>query len=642
MYRHTCILLAFFCGFYGAQAQYFKISGKITNDKLEPLALVSIQVKGSVKGTISKEDGSYELRLEEGTYDLAFSMLGYKTLLINVVISRDYVQNIVLETDEAKNLSEVVVRGKMKDRSEEIIRNVIRGKDDILAAPGPYSCNVYIKATQEDSTQRKVKTKKKSVDTTYANLNADLQRMAMAEISLRYDHENDSRVKEERTGVVKRGNPEALFYLSLTEGNFNLYNNLLTSRVLSEVPFLSPVSYSGLAAYRYKVTSIKHQDGRKIYTISVKPRQLSNVTVEGEIKILDGAWVILSAHFTLPGFHIPEYDHFEIDQQYSLVDDTAWMITRQQFSYYSKTGNGKLSGETIASYKDFEFNKEFPKKYFGTELSSTAQEAYDRDSSFWQQTRTEPLTAKEIRFIHYKDSMFRVSTSKPYLDSIDRVINKVTWPKVLLFGQTKFNREKKRSWHLPPLIDVIDPFRFGGVRIKANVTYYKTFTSKRSVAVFSNISYGIRNQDMNGNISITHKYNPLNGAFINVSAQRDFQYIFQGDAWINMLKRDNFYLNEAIGINHGVEVLNGLVLFLNADYSYRRSVVGYETNPKLDTVFGFVNEPVPFEAYNAFYGKVRLQYTPRQRFIREPKEKIILGSKWPTFYASWRKGIPVY
>jgi len=640
MYRHTCILLAFFLGFYCAQAQYFKISGKITNDKLEPLALVSIQVKGSVKGTISKEDGSYELRLEEGTYDLVFSMLGYKTLLINVVVARNYVQNIVLETDEAKNLSEVVVKGKLKDRSEEIIRNVIRGKDDILAAAGPYSCNVYIKATQEDSSQRKVKTKKKQTDTISANLNADLQRMAMAEISLRYDHENDNRVKEERTGVEKRGNPEALFYLSLTEGNFNLYNNLLSSAILSDVPFLSPVSYSGLAAYRYKVINIKHQDGRKIYIISVKPRQLSNVTVEGEIRILDSAWVILSAHFTLPGYHIPEYDHFEIDQQYSFVDNKAWMITRQQFSYYSKTGNGKLSGETVASYKDFEFNKEFPKKYFGTEVSSTSQEAYDRDSSFWQQRRTEPLSAKEIRFIHYKDSMFRVTTSQPYLDSIDGVINKVTWPKVLLFGQTKFNREKKRSWHLPPLIDVIDPFRFGGVRIKANVTYFKTFTSKRSVAVFSNISYGIRNQDLNGNISITHKYNPLNGAFINISAQRDFQYIFQGDAWINMLKRDNFYLNEAVGINHGLELLNGLVLFLNADYSYRRSVVGYETNPKLDTVFGVVNEPVPFEAYNAFYGKVRLQYTPRQRFIREPREKIILGSKWPTFYASWRKGIP--
>jgi hypothetical protein len=152
--------VVFLFGIYVAQAQYFKISGKITNDKLEPLALVSIQVKGSVKGTISKEDGTYQLHLEEGAYDLAFSMLGYKTLLINAVVNKDYVQNIILETDEAKNLSEVVVRGKMKDRSEEILRNVIKHKDDILAAAGPYSCNVYIRATQEDSTQRKVKTKR--------------------------------------------------------------------------------------------------------------------------------------------------------------------------------------------------------------------------------------------------------------------------------------------------------------------------------------------------------------------------------------------------------------------------------------------------------------------------------------------------
>ncbi|HEY5773308.1 MAG TPA: DUF5686 and carboxypeptidase regulatory-like domain-containing protein [Chitinophagaceae bacterium] len=640
MHRRHCLLLILLLGAYVTQAQYFKISGKVTNDKLEPLALASIQVKGSVKGTISKEDGSYQLRLEEGTYDLAFSMLGYKTLLINVVVTKDYVQNVILETDEAKGLSEVVVRGKMKDRSEEIIRNVIKHKDDILAAAGPYSANVYIKATQEDSTQRKVKTKKKAVDTIPANLNADLQRMTMAEISLRYDHENDSRVKEERIGVVKRGNPETLFYLSLTEGDFNLYNNLIKSRVLSEVPFLSPVSYSGLAAYRYKVTNIKREDGKKIYTISVKPRQLSNVTVEGEIKILDSAWVILSAHFTLPGFHIPEYDHFEIDQQYGFVDNKAWMITRQQFNYYSKTGKGKLSGETIVSYKDFEFNKEFPKKYFGTELSSTSQEAYERDSSFWQQTRTEPLTAKEIRFIHYKDSLFRVTTSKPYLVSIDRITNRVTWPKVLLFGQTKYDREKNRTWHLPPLMDCIEPFQFGGVRIKGHVSYHKVFPSKRSISVFTNVSYGIRNHDVNGNLNITHKYNPFNHSFISISAQRDFQYIFQGDAWINMLKRNNFYLNQAFGINHGIELVNGLVFFISADYSLRRSVADYETNPKLDTVLGVVNEPVPFDAYNALYGKVRLQYTPFQRFIREPREKIILGSKWPTFYVSWRKGIP--
>ena len=640
MHLRHCLLLLLFFGFSVAQAQYFKISGKITNSKLEPLALVSIQVKSSVKGTVSKEDGTYELQLEEGTYDLAFSMLGYKTLLINLVLTKNYLQNIILETDEAKGLSEVIVKGRMRDRSEEIIRNVIKNKDEILAAAGPYSCDVYIKAIQEDSTQRKVKTKKKPVDSSKINFNADLQAMAMAEISLRYDHENDSRVKEERTGVKKRGNPEALFYLSLTEGDFNLYNNLIRSRVLSPVPFLSPVSYSGLAAYRYKVINIKHKEGKKIYTISVKPRQLSNVTVEGELTILDSAWILLSAHFTLPGYHIPEYDHFEIDQQYSYVDNKAWMITRQQFTYYSRTGKGKLSGQTIASYKDFEFNKEFPKKYFGTELSSTAQQAYDRDSSFWQNTRTEPLTAKEIRFIHYRDSMFRVTSSKPYLDSIDKLTNKVTWKKILLFGQTLYNRDKKRTWMLPPLTEFYDPFRFGGARIRANVGYHKIFPSKRTLSLFTDISYGLRNHDVNGNISVSHMYNPFNRGFINVSAQRDFQYIFQGDAWINMLKRNNFYLNNAAGITHGLELTNGLFLYTNASFSFRRSVSDYETNPKVDTLFGEINEAVSFESYNAVYGSARLQYTPKQRYIREPKEKIILGSKWPTFYISWRKGLP--
>jgi hypothetical protein len=640
MHLRHCFLFFLLFSFSVTQAQYFRISGKITNNRLEPLALASVQVKGSVKGTVSKEDGTYELQLEEGTYDIVFSILGYKTLLINLVVNRNYVQDIILETDEAKGLAEVIVKGKMKDRSEEIIRNVIKNKEEILAAAGSYSCNVYIRATQEDSLQRKIKTKKKAVDTIKVDPNADLLNMSMAEISLRYDHENDSRVKEERTGVKKRGNPESLFYLSLTEGDFNLYNNLIRSRVLSQVPFLSPVSYSGLAAYRYKVTSIKHEDGKKIYTISVKPRQLSNVTVEGHLTILDSAWVILSAHFTLPGYHIPEYDHFEIGQQYGFVDGRAWMITRQQFTYYSRTGKGKLSGQTVASYKDFEFNKEFPKKYFGTELSATSQQAYDRDSSFWQNTRTEPLTTKEIRYIHYKDSLFRVTNSKPYLDSIDRLTNKVTWKKVLLFGQTLYNREKKRTWMLPPLTEFYDPFRFGGARIRANVGYHKIFPSKKTISWFTDISYGIRNHDVNGNFSVSHMYNPFNRGFINVSAQRDFQYIFSGDAWINMLKRNNFYLNNATGITHGLELANGLFFTTNASFSYRRSVSDYKTNPKVDTIFGEVNQAVAFESYNAIYGSARLQYTPHQRFIREPKEKIILGSKWPTFYVSWRKGIP--
>ena len=138
-------------------------------------------------------------------------------------------------------------------------------------------------------------------------------------------------------------------------------------------------------------------------------------------------------------------------------------------------------------------------------------------------------------------------------------------------------------------------------------------------------------------------YNPFNRGFYQIELKREFAYIFEGDAWINMIKRNNFYLNNAIGIGHGLELANGLFLYSNFDLALRRSLSGYKTGSKIDSLFGDLlddNQAVAFEPYNATYGKLRLQYTPGQRYIREPKEKIILGSAWPTFYASWRKGIP--
>ena len=137
-------------------------------------------------GTVSHEDGKYELKLEEGKYDLIFSSIGYKAQIITLVVTGNYVQNIILESDDGKDLSEVIVRGKIKDRGEEMIRNVIRNKEQVMAASGTYSYNAYIKATQIDSSIRKIK-KKKSDSDEKKNDVGDLAYMSMAEVSLRVD-----------------------------------------------------------------------------------------------------------------------------------------------------------------------------------------------------------------------------------------------------------------------------------------------------------------------------------------------------------------------------------------------------------------------------------------------------------------------
>ena len=590
-------------------------------------------------GTITHEDGMYQLELDEGKYDLVFSIIGYRPQVVTVIIGRyDVEKNIILENENSKGLAEVVIKGK--DRADEIIRNVIRNKYNITAAAGSYSCKIYIKAVQEDSSAKKNK-KPKGKDTA-DNANADLKRMALAEVALDYDYGSPQRTKEERIGVTKGRKADGLFYLSATEGDFNFYNNLVKVPSVSEVPILSPVSYSGLLAYKFKTLAIKNEGGKKAYVISVKPRQLSNATVEGEITIADSSWVILHTKFSFPKYHLPEYDFFEVEQHYDLINNHAWMITRQQFTYFSKAGKKKVSGHTTVSYKDYVLNKTFDKKYFGAQVSATAQSAYERDSSFWQTVRTEPLTDKELRFIRYKDSLYTAAHTKIYLDSMDRAINKITWKKILLSGQTFNDHEKERRWYIQPLSAFYQPLQFGGSRIYLSFNYNKTYPSKRNISLWNNLSYGIRNRDVNGSIRFTKLYNPIKRSYYSIALERQFQYIFQGDAWINLLKRNNVYLNNGVGLGHNFEIVNGLFLFTDLNIAFRRPVSGYKTNSQVDSLFGNIledNRAVYFKPYNALYGKARLQYTPHQRYMREPKEKIILGSKWPAFYIMWRKGI---
>lgn len=640
--RNNLLLLLLLILVQHANAQTYQVQGKVTGTKLEPLAFVSVQVKGSGLGTITKTDGTFILSLYEGKYEIIFTMVGYAPQTITLAVTKNITQNIILEEAADSRLDEVVVHGKVKDRAEEIMRQVIRHKEALATAAGAYRCKVYIKAVQEDSTHRPKSRSKNPVDPLRtADPHKDLQRMTMAEIFLQLDY-SDERLKEERLGVKKWGNAASLFYLSATEGNFNFYNNLVKVPAIAAIPFLSPVSYSGLVAYKFKTLRVVQKGSHKIYTLSVKPRKISNATVEGELTITDSAWAVLHTRFRFPAYHLPEYDFFEVEQQYGIVDK-ALMLNQQQFTYFTKKGKGKLSGQTVVHYSDYELNKTFDRKHFGVEVSATAAEAYKRDSTFWQTTRTEPLTEKEVRFIRYKDSVYQATHTKQYLDSIDRLTNKITWKKIAFSGQTFFNREEERTWNVPPAISLVQPFSFGGVRISPSFFYAKTSPTRKNINVFTNISYGLKNKDVNGSIRFTHMYNPFNRGFYRLSAGRDFQFIFNGDAWINMIKRSNYFLNNYVSAGYGLELANGLFFYADADVAFRRSVSNYKINSAVDSLFGefLVNNQAPsFDSYNAVYGKLRLQYTPRQRFIREPLEKVILGSAWPTFYVSWRKGIP--
>ena len=62
---------------------YKTITGKVTNDKGEPLQGVSVVVKGTTRGTTTNATGNFTIDAEAGE-TLDFSMVGYKTFSLKV------------------------------------------------------------------------------------------------------------------------------------------------------------------------------------------------------------------------------------------------------------------------------------------------------------------------------------------------------------------------------------------------------------------------------------------------------------------------------------------------------------------------------------------------------------------------------
>ncbi|GGW47231.1 TonB-dependent receptor [Arenibacter certesii] len=110
------------------------IGSLIDADFQDPVPFANIVVKGTNVGTTSDYDGNYKLQLEEGTYSLAFSYLGYKTVEVTdiVVSMKEPVKlDVTLETS-AEGLDEVVVSVSVKKNTEKAVLGIQKRAVNLL------------------------------------------------------------------------------------------------------------------------------------------------------------------------------------------------------------------------------------------------------------------------------------------------------------------------------------------------------------------------------------------------------------------------------------------------------------------------------------------------------------------------------
>lgn len=645
------LLFLLFSAFNG-QAQRL-LSGKITDEKNNPIPFARVYVKNTADLRVQADvNGVYEMRLFEGEYFLVFSAAGYEDRESYVVINpMDAQRDIQLFPLKVQELEGFEMSAKKGNPGRDIMLKVVDKRDKINPWNVPHTVDVYIKASEKITRTGKEKSKNETEDGNgktiedpfEAEKKKELLKLAndmnLVEVQMQRNFSPPNKVKEIRNAYTLRGSDKQLYYTTTVKSNFNFFENLMHLDDLHQSPVSSPISTPGILSYKYRLEAQYEENGRKIHKIKIIPRNTATTTLSGYIYVIDSLWLIQKLELSMEKGNLLRYDYFKIEQTYSHPGDSMCVLTSQTLTYGNKFKDEVSACKTEATYSNYIFNPQFANKFFNNEVAVTAKEAYEKDTTFWTSARTTQLTPEEKNYIILKDSLRDRLNRKEYLDSIDAVFNKVTFWKIAWFGVDHRNREKQTQWTINSIAASSRPVYIAGPRVAPGFSYFKKWKDQRSIDSYGELSYGFLNKDIKGRMWGRYRYDPFHLGTIGASFSHDFDAIRSYDAISQIFKRSNFIEATGMSAFFDYEIFNGF--YINPEFSFteRRTLSGYKFVQVLDSALNNDN-PSDFKSYQAAIAEITVSYIPGQKYMREPYRKVVLGSKWPTFYTYYEKGIP--
>ena len=631
------------------------LSGTVTDENGEPVPYANIFVKELASGTSTDFDGNFFLQLvSSGEYSLVVSAIGYESKNVSAILREaiDFKVYATLQTSSIQ-MEEIIVKAEKKDRAFGIIRKAIEAKDQFRNPVESSTSEIYMRSFEKRNTTKNKKQQDKIEEEKIINedgspidpfeemqrkLDEEMNRVNMVEMQLTMHHQKPNNYKEIRNAYSVYGRQESLYVPTLSDINFSFYKNLVKLKGISDTPVISPISNTAILSYKYKlIEATVADDGQLVYKIKVIPRKKGNGTMSGFIYINEGLWNIRSLDLKLNKGASRAYDEFRIKQSYKKIDE-VWIIDRQEFDYKTKVSSRKtFEGTTLITIDDFKKDVEYDDKFFGNEISILTKEALERDSTYWNSNRAEPLSKKQSELVAYQDSVQAWLTSDVYLDSIEADFNKVELLDIVWDGVGFRNHRKKSSLWIGPVPSLIDFEIVGGFRAGPYVEYFRRFDSGRMIKTTARATIGFQNKDFLGDYSYWMRYNPHKIADFRFKISRDFESLNFNDALLNQLRSSNYFLNDLFEVLHNFEIVNGLYLRTNAKYNNRSSANNFNSSTFINEIVDDIPSEV-FDPYRALITTAEINYTPQQRFMTEPTRKIILGSKYPTFRLRHEKG----
>ena len=635
-----------------------QIKGKVVDKKNQPLPYVSVYLQNTLSGTTTNDNGVYILETNKtGKQTVVFQFLGFKTLKKEVLIeSLPFELNVQLIEEEVQ-LNEVTVNSN-ENPANGIIRKVIANKEKNTNKSGKYTSDFYsrglfkIKNAPEKILGQKIGDLGGGLDSTRSGI------IYLSEtVSKIWYQKKPKNFREVIVASKVSGQDNGISFNRAADVNFNLYKNLVP---VADANIFSPISNYTFSYYKFKLEGTFYdKNGKLISKIKIIPRRENDRVFGGHIYVVEDDWAIYGADLTITGEQInnPAIDVLRIKQNYNYEPNAGiWALILQTIDFKVGLFGFNLDGRFSASYSNYNFQPTFSEETFGKEILSFEENATKKDSVYWNDLRSVPLTLEEKKDYLIKDSIKVVRKSKTYLDSIDQKSNKFTLLSPIL-GYSYRNSYEKWSFNYDGLLTNTQFNTVQGFNLDTRVSFSKRVNDEgKSWNVSAGLNYGFSDKRLRPTFSFFKKWNNIDRPRLSISGGIDVVQFDERNpissfynTLYSLIDKSNyakFYEKTFAQVNFSKEVTPGIdvfssfgyedrkPLFNTTDYSFFSRRKTFETNNPINPT-----STLPaFSEHSIFKAQLATTINFGSKYISYPNSRFtVTNTKFPTLTLGYRK-----
>ena len=643
-----CVLtysLLFFVGL-SAKAQKLKLLGQINDSYLHAIPFSSVIVKGTAFGTSANNTGYYSLDIMPGTYTIIFQHVGFKSEERTVNVLKDDVYLDVVLKELQYDLGTVTVKNG-EDPAYSIIRNAIKQRKEYEGENKQFTTDVYIKGLlQLRDYPKRVLGKK--VD--FEDGDTSKQKVIfLSETIARYSvNAPDEKVEVLSTKVSGQSNGFGFSNPQI----ISFYKNSIDLGNLNPRGFISPIADNALNYYRYKFEGTFFENGLMINRIKVMPRKTYDPLFSGYINIIENSWRIHSLQLSLYKESQMQFvDTLIIEQLFTPLKGT-WVIKQQTILPSIKFFGFNGFGSFVQVYDQYNMSPVFKKGFFDNTILKIYDSANKKRPSYWDSIRPIPLATIELKDYKKKDSLELLKNDPAYMDSLDRVRNKLNVAALVFTGQTFSNEKKLSSVTINSLMSAVNYNTMEGLVLDLAPTYAKKWdkTRRNQLSITPEFRYGFSNHHFNPNINLKYNYGKKYFSSISFTTGRK---VFQFDNrepirpfsnTLNTLYWEQNYLKQYEAVTHKASLTKGLgegfTSTISFEYQDRKPLINTTDYKWRDVAGRDFTSNIPLVPHQASVAVINVTWQPGSKYIELPGRKIMIGSPYPVITGSFYAGIP--